>query len=394
MSEAKTGKKGLVLSGGGANGAFEVGVMKALCTGHCGSTGYEPLNAEVFTGTSIGAYNAAFMISQPGRAVPQTVCDLEKAWLEILAENRHRCGNGVFRFRGDPLHFLNRDCLANQPLKPFAQLASDGIFFAQDWVQRGTSFLQSAGPIENRVLSLFDLSGFVSTEPQSQMLKETLSLEGIRRSDKILKILTTNWKTGELNIFEKEHMTEAVGHKVIMASAALPGIFPPVDIEGDWYVDGGVLMNTPVMPAIEAGADVIHMTYLDPDVKNIPFVRLRNTLDVLDRMLTIQFAIKINEDLQTVERVNRALEVLEGGGKAGSVGGADQATLCMVMGRTRKDIQYRKITVHRYHPREDLSGLLGLLQFDRKRLADLVEAGFKNAVEHDCQVSGCIVPAQ
>ncbi|HCQ02580.1 MAG TPA: hypothetical protein DIT99_18670, partial [Candidatus Latescibacteria bacterium] len=96
-----------------------------------------------------------------------------------------------------------------------------------------------------------------------------------------------------------------------MASTALPGFFPPVDINGHLYCDGGVVMNTPTLPAIRAGADVLHMIYMDPDVKEIPLAKFRNTLDTFDRMLTIQFATNINKDIEQAERINRGLVAME-----------------------------------------------------------------------------------
>ena len=57
--EANQGRTAVVLSGGGAFGAYEVGVMKALIDGKSPSTGYAPLTPDIFAGTSIGAYTSS-----------------------------------------------------------------------------------------------------------------------------------------------------------------------------------------------------------------------------------------------------------------------------------------------------------------------------------------------
>ncbi len=57
----------LVLSGGGAYGAFAIGIMKALYAGASPATNYQPLKADIFTGTSVGAFNAAVMVGQKER---------------------------------------------------------------------------------------------------------------------------------------------------------------------------------------------------------------------------------------------------------------------------------------------------------------------------------------
>jgi predicted acylesterase/phospholipase RssA len=65
MADTNGSRTAVILSGGGATGAYEAGVLKALFTGASPATGYKPLAADVFTGTSVGSFNAAFMVSQP-----------------------------------------------------------------------------------------------------------------------------------------------------------------------------------------------------------------------------------------------------------------------------------------------------------------------------------------
>jgi hypothetical protein len=53
---------------------------------------------------------------------------------------------------------------------------------------------------------------------------------------------------------------------------------------------------------------------------------------------------------------------------------------------------FKNLTIHRYHPRDDVSGVLGLLDFNRNRIARLMDRGYKDAVEHDCRASQCVMP--
>src|SRR5438128_11117647 len=92
----------VILSGGGAYGAYEVGVMKGLFTGESPSTGYDYPNPGIFTGTSVGAFNATFIVSRPDDDICAAVRQLELAWLSQVAESSQACGNGVFRFRANP----------------------------------------------------------------------------------------------------------------------------------------------------------------------------------------------------------------------------------------------------------------------------------------------------
>jgi len=53
----------------------------------------------------------------------------------------------------------------------------------------------------------------------------------------------------------------------------------------------------------------------------------------------------------------------------------------------------RKLTVHRYHPKNILDGgVFGLLNFDDSRVSAMIDRGFQDAVTHDCAASGCIFP--
>src|SRR5262245_963333 len=97
-------KHAVVLSGGGADGAYEVGVMKALCNGKAGATGKAmlpkgPIEPEIFSGTSIGSFNAALLVSRWDEHGTAAVSELERVWLETLAQRLDRPGNGGYRFR-------------------------------------------------------------------------------------------------------------------------------------------------------------------------------------------------------------------------------------------------------------------------------------------------------
>ena len=387
----------VILSGGGAYAAYEVGVLKALLTGECPSTGYESLNPGVMTGTSAGAINAAILASYPEVDICALARFLEEVWVEGVGEDPERCGGGAFRFRGDPLRYLDLRCLARDPAGSAADLADDGAFFAQYLFRRGVQFLVSAGSVENRALRLFDVSAFVSSEPIQALLRQVISLEGIRRSERKLRIVATNWETGKVRTFVNGEMTDDDGFLIVRGSAAIPGFFRPINVQGHPYVDGGVLMNTPLNCAIDAGATELHVVYIDPDVENIPLQRLESTIDVFDRLLLITWAAKTNEDIDTARWINDGLDVIERAGRGGDLSGGDLRAFIRVAGqieqRMRAGTPYRRLTILRYHPHDVLGGgALGLLDFRRDRIAALIERGFRDALDHDCEQSHCVLP--
>lgn len=397
MTRAIDPTQAVILSGGGAYGAYEVGVMKALFTGESPSTNYEYLNPGIFTGTSVGAYNASFIVSHSGTDSCAAVRFLEWAWLNRIAEGSETCGNGVFRFRANPLRYSNSSCYTSNPALPFNELADDGAFFAQDFFSRTVNFLMAPGNLSQRAIEAIDISAFISAAPLRSLIRELIQMERIRHSHRALRLVATNWETGELKVFENRDMTDAEGCEVIMGSASIPGFFYPHRIAGQPYVDGGLLMNTPLECAIQAGATTLHVIYMDPDVQNIPLRALQSTLGTLDRILVITSASKIGEDIETAAWINQGLEVIERASRDEALSGEDVNAFIRAASRIYQKMKegrsYRKLTIHRYHPHDNLAnGALGLLNFDRNRMVSLIERGFNDALKHNCAESHCIVP--
>jgi len=391
----------VILSGGGGYGAYEVGIMKALLGGEMAGAGYRRIEPGIFTGTSVGSFNATIMVSQPGVPSGETAEELERIWLNEVAGTALRCGNGIVRFRGNLLRLLDPACYAN-PLGPFQQLGNDASFLARSFFSRGINFLATQGSLGNRSFQFIDLGLLISVEPFLEMLKRTIRSEDVRHSDRKLRVVATNWETGEVKTFEnKDVADEAFGPQMIMASAAIPLLFPPVKIGEQLYIDGGTVMNTPLKCALQAGATTMHIVYLDPDVGNIPIRRLMNSIDTFDRVYTIMLATKINEDIETAAWINQGLRTMELAARAGSAGdlSSDDITAfvrvaAQIEARVHEGRPYRKLTIHRYHPKDDLGGPLGMLDFSEESILRLIARGYEDAVFHDCDQSKCIFPDQ
>lgn len=399
MSRENEDKTAVVLSGGGAYGAYEVGVLKALLGGEMKGTGYRPIEPQIYTGTSVGAFNASVLAAQPDVSHAAAAARLERNWLEEISDGGRGCGNGVFRFRANPFRYLDPDCFANLS-DPVEDFGDDAGFLARSFLSRSLNFLTTGGRFANRALQFIDLSAFITVDPFREMLVRTINPEAINNSDKDLRIVATNWETGEVKVFENRHVAhELFGPQMIMASAAIPGIFPPVEIDGVPYVDGGAVMNTPLKCAIKAGAKTLFVVYLDPDVGNIPLQRLMNTIDTMDRVYTIMLATKMNEDIDTAAWINDGLAVMEkvrSAGSADELSGAEITSFTRVAAqiaeRARAGRQYTKLTIHRFHPHDDLGGPLGMLDFSRQAVTNLIARGFEDAIYHDCEESHCIIP--
>ena len=106
-THGSTAKTALVLSGSGAYGAYEVGVIKALYAGNSPATRFTALDADVFAGTSMGGFSAAVMAMDTGGA-HESVARLEHIWTEEVADN----GDGR-----DPFHRLVTRAIVPQALR-------------------------------------------------------------------------------------------------------------------------------------------------------------------------------------------------------------------------------------------------------------------------------------
>ena len=152
-------------------------------------------------------------------------------------------------------------------------------------------------------------------------------------------------------------------------------------------------MNTPMNIAIDAGADILHVVYLDPEVKAIPLLPVRNTIDTFSRFFAIQFAASVNRDIAVTRQINDGLDVIA---KAGSGPVSAQDTRAFILAaqrlsRAEEYLKYRKITIHRYQPGDTLRGILGLLNFSRDKSEYLIERGIKDAIFHNCIASKCVL---
>jgi predicted acylesterase/phospholipase RssA len=369
--------------------------MKALFTGQSPASRFAPIDAGVFTGTSVGAFNAAVMTMNSGSHSASKVAQLEQIWLGEIPDDPSSCENGVLRFRGNPLRYFD-PCVGTSPASLITEPVQDMLFLSGYWLRNIPKFFSASGAVPQRLLELIDLSAFISLEPFERLIKRNLRFEEVRRSETVLRIVATDFDTGEVRVFSNQDLTDELGSHVLMASAAMPGVFPPTFIGGTPYVDGGVVVNTPLKYAIDAGAYVLHVIYLDPDVNRIPMSRRESTIDILNRVYTIMLATTINEDVATAEWINEGLDVVERAARGELLTEEDDQRFIRIAAQIALRLQggspYKRLTVHRYHPHDELGGLLGMLNFDKQVITGFVQRGFDDAVKHDCESSHCLLP--
>jgi NTE family protein len=188
--------RGLVLSGGGANGAFEVGVLRHIL-------GELQIHYEVICGVSVGALNGA-----------------------VLAQYQQGQEKEAFEHLATVWEQVNRD-------KDIYRKWCHGLLWH---------------------LPVLWHKSIYSTKPLQKIVEEHVALVQLRTSGKQFRVGAVCWNTGEYRLWNQVHGTIK---EAILASSAFPVFFEPIKIEGAWYTDGGLRDITPIKAAIDAGCDRI-----------------------------------------------------------------------------------------------------------------------------------------
>ena len=130
----------------------------------------------------------------------------------------------------------------------------------------------------------------VSAAALARWLKAFVPLRRLEDGVLPLAVMATDLETGEEVLLESGPAVPA-----LLASCALPGIFPPVRLGERWLIDGSVVCDTPLGPAVTAGAERV---FVLPSVPSVAMGRPRSALNVLLRSSAISLA-RLNSDAVT-----------------------------------------------------------------------------------------------
>ena len=122
----------------------------------------------------------------------------------------------------------------------------------------------------------------VSHDPFAKWLQATTRLRRLEEGLLPLSVVATDLETGDEVLLESGPAVPA-----LLASSAMPGVFPPVIIGDRWLVDGSIASDAPIGPAVRAGASRV---WVLPSVPVVPMARPKSALDVLLRSASITLA--------------------------------------------------------------------------------------------------------
>ncbi|WP_321945212.1 patatin-like phospholipase family protein [Paraburkholderia sp. J10-1] len=247
----------LVLQGGGALGAYQAGVFAGLA-----EAGIVP---NWVAGVSIGAINAALIAGNPPE---RRVERLREFWERSSAWAPFKPPSSLDSMR--PLFNLYSA----------ASAVSFGIpgFFSPRMLP---PFIAPEGSLA--ALSFYD------TEPLRATLNELADFDLINSKAVRLSLGAVNVCTGESVYFD--NTKTPLGPEHVMASGALPPGFPPVQVDGEWYWDGGISSNTPLWYVVDEAYRESGLV-LQIDVFSGAGALPQNLSQVQERMKDLQYASK------------------------------------------------------------------------------------------------------
>ena len=287
--------KALVLSGGGARGAFEAGVIASLQ-----SAG--PF--DIICGTSAGAINGAF-------AAQGAYADLASVWSTIASRNPIQLVPQV-----QHLENLIGD-IAGAATDPIFKRVGDAMKAVAEWFEIGSK------------AELLSLLGAINPVPIATILRQHVRFSDLQRT-LILTATNISMRTADTYYhflpaspisadfaakskpgIKRIPITSDNYAQVVQASTSIPGAFTPVILPINGvpcqYVDGGVANNTPIGQAIDAGADEVFIVFMDPKGGATSPQDAANLLQLGFACLDVMQTKILEDDLKLALTYNQAL---------------------------------------------------------------------------------------
>lgn len=285
MTPSHPGRPALVLSGGGARAAYQVGVLRHI--GRRRPEGRFP----VLTGVSAGAINIAYLASHTGswRAATES---LARHWLALTTRNI---------FRSDPVSVART---------------------AARWLWTLGSAGSRLGPSARSLVDTTPLRRFLERVVDPPGIAENIAEQRLRAA----AITATSYHTGrtvtfvqgrpDVELWERPQRRAVRDHLTVdhvMASSALPVLFPAEQVGNEYYGDGSIRQAAPLAPAVHLGADrvlAVSARYdrsvdeaATPAVEGYP-----PPAQVLGTLFNNIFLDALDADAARLERINRILE--------------------------------------------------------------------------------------
>jgi NTE family protein len=265
----------LVLQGGGALGAYQAGVYEALA-----ERGIEPT---WISGISIGAINSAIIAGNP---TADRVAKLRSFWEMVSAQNVVWPGLWADMWSDGPVRGL-----ANQVAAGGVALNGIAGFFTPRFPP---PTLQPGGSAS--------ATSWYDTKPLRATLERLVDFDRINSRQIRLSVGAVNVRTGNFAYFDNAKDKIRAAH--VMASGALPPAFPAVEVDGEFYWDGGMVSNTPLEWVLSSRSDLDTLV-LQVDLWSALGALPRDLSEVAVRMKEIQYSSRTRAATDAFRRAQK-----------------------------------------------------------------------------------------
>ncbi|MGX5913715.1 patatin-like phospholipase family protein [Aliidiomarina sp. Khilg15.8] len=280
----------LMLTGGGARAAYQVGVLKGIASlvprAH-------PMPCRILTGTSAGALNAATLACYASN-FHLAVKKLENVWRNFTTDQVYRSSNSELfgHLMGRMGRIFQSETADNQPSslfdnQPLRELIHRVIDFRRMDKQIADGHLRALAITASSYNSGHSVSFYEGTS-QCQ-----------------------DWQRANRQ-GRRTRLTE----EYLMASAAIPLIFPAIELQHQFYGDGAIHQMAPLSPPIHLGASKILVIGVDqPHIEDqINRHYVPSSAAIAGHLLDTIFADTLNADVERLERINSTIRELHRAG--------------------------------------------------------------------------------
>jgi len=286
----------LVLSGGGARGAYEAGVLRYALGKLAPRRGPSAI-PQIFCGTSVGAINACALAAR---------AELPDLGVRLLADRWESLRlEDVFKLGWGDLTSIAR-WLVGKP------------------VVDGVTSLLDAGPLAVLVREFVPWRALHQNVADGRVRAVTLSATDVETGHTIIFVESATDHALYSTDASVEYVSTRLKPQHALASAAIPIIFPTVRVGGRLFVDGSVRQNTPISPAIRMGCERVLVIGLRADPRTLLARASRRQaaseqeslsapLYLFGKLLDALLLDRVENDLANLRRVNAALRALSPG---------------------------------------------------------------------------------